>query len=654
MKEIFRVFTEKKQFKKLIILTFLLFLVSIPYKKAIMMIPMTTKITPLNSISPVIGMFFGPIGAWAMAFGNLAAEFVIVGKLNYKVLLLAFSVQFFYTYIPYKMWYTVDVKEKCEFPSLEDVKSISKYIYITLINSVIAVLLLELSYRLCGIVEINLRALFMLTFNTFSFPIIVGIPLMIILSATRFKRYIPKAQKSDIPTERYTNLIHLTIVLGVCNLFYCENYGYGDNKITILLLLFAIHSLLLVYVMLPISKTINLDKKTSFNNRVSMKGKTTIAFLIIGIVFIVFIAIAICVVLKILHYNDSSIFNLLCIMIGVCTVFVFIVTLLALNYMENKMTIPLETLFNAVKLTSNIGDDYDTEEELKAIELCRYIKSGNEIEELAIAFSNMIDKINNYCKNLAEITEERKRGIIELSLAVKIQESILPRKFPAFPERTDFEIFADMTPAKDLGGDFYDFFLIDENKLCFVVADVSGKGIPAALFMMSARTIIKNLVLITSDVLEIITELNKQLNQGNETYMFVSAFLSIIDLQTGIMTFVSAGHNPPLIKKRGNEKFEYMKVKNNCILGIEEKVNFEKQEIKLEKEDVIFIYTDGVTEARNEEKLYGTSRLEETLNKEYNGDIYNIVPKIRQSIDEFSEGKPQYDDITMLVFKYNK
>ena len=654
MREIFDVFTEKKQFKKLLILSFLIFLESIPYKKIFMIMPMTTRIMPLNSISPVIGMFFGPIGAWAMAFGNLAAEFVIVGKLNYKVLLLAFSIQFFYTYVPYKMWYTVGVKEKCEFPSLEDVKSISKYIYITLINSIIAVLLLELSYRLCGISEINLRSLFLLTFNTFTFPIIVGIPLMIILSATRLKRYIPKAKKSNIPTERYTNLIHLTIILGVCNLIYCENYGYGDNKITVLLLLFAIYSLLLVYVILPISKTINLDKKTSFNNRVSMKGKTTIAFLIIGIVFIVFIAVAMCVVLKILHYNDSSIFNLLCIMIGVCTVFVFIVTLLALNYMENKMTIPLETLFNAVKLTSNIGDDYDTVEELKAIELCKNIKSGNEIEELAIAFSSMIDKINNYCKNLAEITEERKRGIIELSLAVKIQESILPRKFPAFPDRVDFEIFADMTPAKNLGGDFYDFFLIDDNKLCFVVADVSGKGIPAALFMMSARAIIKNLVLITSDVLEIVKELNTQLNQGNETYMFVSAFISIIDLQTGIMTFVSAGHNPPLIKKRGNEKFEYMKVKNNCILGIEENVNFEKQEIKLEKEDVIFVYTDGVTEARNEEKLYGTSKLEETLNKEYDGDIYNVVPKIRKSIDEFSEGKSQYDDITMLVFKYNK
>lgn len=653
MREIFKVFTEKDQFKRFIKLTFLLFLVSIPYKKVIMMIPMTTKIMPLNCISPVIGMFFGPIGAWAMAFGNLAAEFVIAGKLNYKVLLLAFSVQFFYTYIPYKMWYTVDVKEKCEFPSLEDVKSISKYIYITFINSVIAVLLLELSYRLCGIAEIRLRSLFMLTFNTFSFPIIVGIPLMIILSATRVKRYVPKVQKSDIPIEKYTNLIHLTIVLGVCNLLYCENYGYGDNKIAILLLLFAIHSLLLVYVMLPISKTVNLDKKTNFKNKVSMKGKTTIAFLTIGIVFIVFIAVAMCVVLKILHYNDSSIFNLLCIMIGVCTVFVFIVTLLALNYMENKMTIPLETLFNAVKLISNIGDDYDTEEEIKAIELCRYVKSGNEIEELAIAFSNMIDKVNRYCKNLAIITEERRRGIVELSLAVKIQESILPREFPAFPERTDFEIFADMTPAKDLGGDFYDFFLIDENKLCFVVADVSGKGIPAALFMMSARTIIKNLVLITSDVLEIISELNNQLNQGNETYMFVSAFLSIIDLKTGVMTFVSAGHNPPLIKKK-NEGFRYMKVKNNCILGIEQNVNFEKQELQLEEDEVIFVYTDGVTEARNNEKLYGTVRLENTLNEKYNGNIYEIVPTIRTSIEEFSEEKPQSDDITMLVFKYNK
>lgn len=653
MREIFDVFTEKKQFKKLLILSFILFLVSIPYKKVMHIIPMQAEIMPLNCISPIVGMFLGPIGAWAMAFGNFAAD-IIIGKLNFKITSLVFFVQFFYTYIPYKMWYTVDVKEKCEFPSLEDVKSISKYIYITFINSVISVLLLELSCRLCGMIdELSLVNLLILSLNTFNFPIVIGIPLMIVMSTTRFKRYIPKTEKSNIPTEKYTNLVHLTIILGVCNLIYCEKYGYGDNKITVLLLLFAIYSLLIVYIILPISKPVNLDKKTSFNNRVSMKGKTTIAFLIIGIIFIVFIAISMLVVLRILNYNRSSIFNLICILVGICTLFVFMVTLLALNYVENKMTIPLETLFDAVKLTSSIKDDYDTEEEIKALELCRNIKTGNEIEELAIAFSSMIDKINNYCKNLAEITEERKRGIIELSLAVKIQESILPRKFPAFPDRADFEIFADMTPAKNLGGDFYDFFLIDDNKLCFVVADVSGKGIPAALFMMSARTIIKNLVLITSDVLEIVTELNNQLNQGNETYMFVSAFISMIDLQTGIMTFVSAGHNPPLIK-RASGNFEYMKVKNNCILGIEENVNFEKQEIKLEKEDVIFVYTDGVTEARNEENLYGTSRLEETLNKEYNGNIYNIVPKIRKSIDEFSEGKSQYDDITMLVFKYNK
>ncbi|MCI6190373.1 MAG: serine/threonine-protein phosphatase, partial [Clostridium sp.] len=120
-----------------------------------------------------------------------------------------------------------------------------------------------------------------------------------------------------------------------------------------------------------------------------------------------------------------------------------------------------------------------------------------------------------------------------------------------------------------------------------------------------------------------------------------------------VMTFVSAGHNPPLMKRK-DEGFKYMQVKNNCILGIEENVNFEKQEFQLEEDDVIFVYTDGVTEARNDEKLYGTVRLENTLNEKYNGNIYEIVPEIRNSIEKFSEEKPQSDDITMLVFKYNK
>lgn len=281
------------------------------------------------------------------------------------------------------------------------------------------------------------------------------------------------------------------------------------------------------------------------------------------------------------------------------------------------------------------------------------IHTGDEIENLAQAMSMMEESINSYIDNLTKITAEKERIGAELSLATEIQASYLPNIFPPFPERTEFTLFASMRPAKEVGGDFYDFFLIDEDHLGLVIADVSGKGVPAALFMMISKTLIKNQAQFEQSPGKVLANVNKQLCENNEADMFVTVWLGILEISTGVLKTASAGHEYPAIcRAEGN--FELFKDKHGMPLGAFPGVKYREEEILLHKEDIIFVYTDGVAEATNpSEELFGTERMLETLNYCKEKDCEGIIHGIQKSIDTFVGEAPQFDDITMLVLKMN-
>ncbi len=241
----------------------------------------------------------------------------------------------------------------------------------------------------------------------------------------------------------------------------------------------------------------------------------------------------------------------------------------------------------------------------------------------------------------------------ELGVASQIQASILPYTFPAFPERKEFDIFATMDTAKEVGGDFYDFFLVGENKLAVVMADVSGKGVPAALFMMIARTLIKNETLSGHEPSEIFEKVNDQLCENNDAEMFVTAFLGILDMEKKVMTVVNAGHNPPLLRHCG-QNFEWLKIKPGFVLAGMNGVPYKQYEIPFEPGDDLFLYTDGVTEAVNPRlELYSEERLFKELNSiSKDTPIADTIHTIRGSIDTFAQGASQADDITMLMLRY--
>ncbi|MDY5956103.1 MAG: SpoIIE family protein phosphatase, partial [Frisingicoccus sp.] len=274
------------------------------------------------------------------------------------------------------------------------------------------------------------------------------------------------------------------------------------------------------------------------------------------------------------------------------------------------------------------------------------VRNNAEFVVLSDSINATVVTLKHYIDEASEKMEQ------ELKLAKDIQYSSLPNVFPAYPNRKEFDIYALMDTAKEVGGDFYDFYMLGDKHLAFLIADVSGKGIPAALFMMRAKTVIKSLAEAGNPVNDVFTLSNKKLCENNDAEMFVTGWMGILNLETGIIEYANAGHNPPLVRKK-NGNFEYLKTRPGFVLGGMEGVRYKKNEFQLEPGDEIFLYTDGVTEATDKyDALYSEERLQNFMNSIRNADCETLCRMIRSDIDRFVGTAPQFDDITMLSLKY--
>lgn len=280
------------------------------------------------------------------------------------------------------------------------------------------------------------------------------------------------------------------------------------------------------------------------------------------------------------------------------------------------------------------------------------ITTGDEVEELGNAFNTMTAQLRKYINSLATATAEKERIRTELSLASRIQADMLPDSGHALRERKEFSLYASMTPAKEVGGDFYDFFLTDEDHLVVLIADVSGKGVPASLFMVVARTLLQSRIAGSDTLAEAVTDVNERLCAGNKNGMFVTAWIGVLTLSTGVLTYVNAGHNPPLVGNR-EKGYTCLKERGGFVLAGMEGMVYRQKELQLAPGDMIFLYTDGVTEANDEEgSLYGESRLLALANSRTDAEPEQLAGAVWRDIQDFQGKAEQFDDITMLVLRY--
>ncbi len=279
------------------------------------------------------------------------------------------------------------------------------------------------------------------------------------------------------------------------------------------------------------------------------------------------------------------------------------------------------------------------------------IRTGDEIEKLTASIKKMEEEINRYLSDLKDITAERERISAELNIAREIQSSMLPRKFP---ERREFDIYATMTPAKEVGGDFYDFLFVDENQLAIVMADVSGKGVPAAMFMMISKTLIKSAAQAGLSPKAVLEKVNNQLCESNEAEMFVTVWLGVLDIRTGKLRCANAGHEYPALRRRGGEFELYYDTHGFVLAGMED-MKYQEYELQLFAGDTIFVYTDGVTEATNaQHELYGTDGMLQVLNENKQICGKELLDVVHMGIHRFVGNAPQFDDITMLTLTINE
>jgi sigma-B regulation protein RsbU (phosphoserine phosphatase) len=336
------------------------------------------------------------------------------------------------------------------------------------------------------------------------------------------------------------------------------------------------------------------------------------------------------------------------IILSFTSVFILLVSLIYIRFVENTITNPLYDMINT-------ADNYfKTKNKVESVhKLKKYITNDDSIGLLVNSFVTLYDKIRTNLNQLQITTSEKEKFETEFDVASHMQSNMLPKNFDELSKNESFEIYAYMKPAREVGGDFYDYFKIDEDNVYFVIGDVSGKGIPSTLFMVKTMYLIENHTKFNDNLSQVVEKVNNLAYERNDEDLFVTIWLGKLNLKTGKLSYVNAGHNQPLIKQDSNN-FEYMKTHPNLVIGGMEGIEYNEHEINLNAGDMIFLYTDGITEANdNYNGFYGENRLKETINENKNKKLNDIINEITEDIDKFCNNSEQYDDITMLIIKYN-
>ena len=587
--------------------------------------------SPYVGLLFVFGLLFGPYGALGAVLGNIVIDYI--GGFTPLEILPSAIFSFGVSCLAYKLWYSGFKTDKITKPKLDNLYHLSLFLSIMIICGIIYS---AIHGKLVGlIISTDIIDFFTPSYflNFVNGAFIFGIVSLFISDKIDFI-HTPKTTKKAFNRKLYRILFYLLLISGIIA-FITSEFDMGKNFIIGEIIVLGI--LLFAYLTKPFEYEIQPnDENTMIESIMGNFLIVTLALAILGILVSIFSY-------KYVASLDANIFITLLPLLIITDVFIilfFIPGMIIFRYIERKLIKPISSFS---KIENFINENEKIEAEGLLDIYSKYVNEKNEIGTLARSYSKLIEHNNNYIENIREIESEKERVNAELDIATKIQAAALPTEAL---ETDEFIVNGYSHPAKEVGGDFFDYYMIDDDNLAIVIGDASGKGVPAAILAMITQVIIKQLIKHETDPSKVLCSLNNQISVNNSESMFITIWLGIYNKSSKKIIFSNAGHNPPLIKKNG--EFKYLDIDTGLVLGIMEDFGYVKEEITLTNE--LVLYTDGITDANNNRnEMYGEDRLLKFFN-EFKSDEGPIIPLLND-ISEFTEDAKQYDDMTILYLK---
>lgn len=581
-------------------------------------------------IIPTLSLLLGPFAVLGFVIVE-GIKLFIINPNDMSSNLITIFLLFLGNMLIWKLWYSIMNQEGYEIPNLNSLTNMIKLFAVFLIYLIICHILFSAFAKGNPAIDQIYQNMIVL------FPLSMIIILLGIHISIKYKipLYTPKRQlKQFLPNKIYLIILILAIIIGMVNIQLISSPKYSVMLTALIILL------LIIYLTNPMTGTHQIKEKMELNliNKIN--------FSILLILLIIMLVITLPILFLIPDYLKIN--DIINIFSGISEQFftlILIPFLIYLYYLEKNMMKPINKLSKSLSKDINNKEDYQNlKNDLNSI------NANNELKTLAQSLLKMENDLNQYSKQLIKVTSQKERFETELKLAHEIQNSMIPKNFEEYNDGEECEIWGLMEPAREVAGDFYDFFKIDDDNIGFVIGDVSGKGITASLIMVKSMTLIQDYAKHNEDLSEVFYEVNNLLCEGNVETLFVTCWLGKINFKTKKLSYVNAGHNPPLIKQ--NENFEYLDIEPGLILAAMEDMPYETYELQLKSGDAIILYTDGITEANSDyEEFYGEERLKNTINKHKNDDLEKIITSVKKDINEFCGTPEQFDDMTMFAIK---
>lgn len=614
-------------------------------------------IVPDIGIAPIFGLMFGPVGGLGQALAVFAFE--LYEGFDFTASLIDGGIMFFISILTYKLWYNIFKKREINTPKFDSVYNVVKFFIIMFIVSLAYWAFLNISLEVYPPLDVIYPLPHQFKAGSYfldmlNFSVIFGLMLISLFNRFSIPLQIPKKWSYLFNIEYKYFALSFYISLAYLIISIALNLNFKILN-TCFFIAFVLLSVLFCFNKFDTNIKMEKTNYSIIENIILI----SLFILVITTSFIIFFTWSFITGIYLKNLDPDL---LIMVVFSLASAFVLILFAFYIHFIERTVTNPIYDLIDALREYS-INKEVN---ERRRAQFVEYLKSNDDISMLVESFISLDQKISNNLEGIKKTVADNERIETELNVASNIQSDMLRTDFNEFPKDDSFEIYGFMSPAREVGGDFYDYFQIDENDIGFVIGDVGGKGVPATLFMIKTMYLIRNHNKFKESPKEVFENVNNLSFQRNDEDLFVASWFGKLNLKTGKLTFVNAGHKQPLIRhsnqendldkscENGNATFEYIDIPPNFVLGAIEGISYNQNELILNPGDIIFLFTDGITEAKNNyQGLYGEDRLKSIIRKNEDESLEGIVKKIKNDIYEFCGDENQFDDMTMLIIKYN-